>query len=244
MKLLVAAALAVLAAAAIPPRPAGPAQAAALVRSGQVIVVSGVSQTSTAATVRAYQRLPDGRWSQQFSAMPARIGYGGWAPAASRVQDTGTTPAGVFGLTTAFGLGADPGARLPYTRADADDYWVGDEQDPRTYNMFQPSASAARTWRTARAERLAAYPVQYEHAVVIDFNRPRAPDTSWDSAHSQWVTTTPVDVRRGSAIFLHVNGTGSTAGCVSVARADLIRLLTWLDPAKNPRIVMGVGATI
>lgn len=244
MKLLaVAAALITLTAAAVAPVRPG-AQAAALARSKQVIVVTGVSRTSTVATLRAYQRQADGRWAASFAAMPARIGYAGWAPGDSRVQDTGTTPEGLFGLTTAFGLGADPGSRLPYTRADADDYWVGDEQDPATYNLFQPSAPAQRTWRTARAERLAAYPVQYEHAVVIDFNRPRAADTTWDAAHGQNVTGHPVDVRRGSAIFLHVNGSGSTAGCVSVVRADLVRLLTWLDPAKNPRILMGVGAQL
>jgi L,D-peptidoglycan transpeptidase YkuD (ErfK/YbiS/YcfS/YnhG family) len=173
-----------------------------------------------------------------------RIGYGGWVPAASRVQNTGTTPQGTFGLTTAFGLSADPGTALPYRRADADDHWVGDQRDPRTYNLFQPAASAGRTWRTGQAERLAAYPTQYQYAVVIDFNRPAASTVAWQAVQKQFVTSRPVNVRLGSAIFLHVNGAGSTAGCVSIARADMVRVLTWLDPARRPRIVMAPESAI
>lgn len=39
----------------------------------------------------------------------------------------------------------------------------------------------------------------------------------------------------GSAIFLHV-GTGDTAGCVSLPKAELLKVLHWLRPADNPRI--------
>ena len=53
-----------------------------------------------------------------------------------------------------------------------------------------------------------------------------------------------VNVRLGSAIFLHITGAGSTAGCVSLRRADLINVLKWLDPAKAPRIVMAPAADI
>jgi L,D-peptidoglycan transpeptidase YkuD (ErfK/YbiS/YcfS/YnhG family) len=208
----------------------------------QVIVVSGRGWTSTHATVRAYQRGADGRWRQKFAAMNARTGYGGWKWASARRQDTGQTPAGTFTLTQAFGVRADPGTRLPYRKVDGNDYWAGDNRDARTYNLFQPSASRTRTWRIAEAERLAAYPKQYAHAVVINFNRPSG--VRWDAAHGQYVATTKADTRRGSAIFLHASGSGSTAGCVSVSRADLVRLLRWLDPAAKPRIVMAPASAI
>jgi L,D-peptidoglycan transpeptidase YkuD (ErfK/YbiS/YcfS/YnhG family) len=210
----------------------------------QLVVVTGRSRSSTYATLRTYQKGANGTWTERYAAMPARVGYGGWVPAASRVQNTGTTPQGTFGLTTAFGLSADPGTALPYRRADADDYWVGDQRDPRTYNLFQPAASAGRTWRTGQAERLAAYPTQYQYAVVIDFNRPAASTVAWQAVQKQFVTSRPVNVRLGSAIFLHVNGAGSTAGCVSLARADMVRVLTWLDPARRPRIVMAPESAI
>ena len=56
-------------------------------------------------------------------------------------------------------------------------------------------------------------------------------------------TTAPVVPGRGSAIFLHVwGGAGRpTAGCVAVAKAELVEILRWLDRAKNPAVVIRVG---
>jgi L,D-peptidoglycan transpeptidase YkuD (ErfK/YbiS/YcfS/YnhG family) len=251
--LVVAAALVVLAAAGIGRTQSAdaaaepvyhPTRLAHVADARQLVVVTGAAKSSTYATLRTYRKEADGTWVEQFAAMPARNGYGGWVKAAERVQNTGTTPQGTFRITTAFGLRADPGTKLPYRLADTGDYWVGDQQDPRTYNLFQPSASATRTWRTAEAEKLADYPAQYEHVAVIDFNRPQPANVVWHSYYGEFVTTAPVNVRLGSAIFLHVNGAGSTAGCVSVARADMIKMLNWLDPAMKPRIVMAPEAEI
>jgi L,D-peptidoglycan transpeptidase YkuD (ErfK/YbiS/YcfS/YnhG family) len=201
--------------------PYDPARLAHVGDARQLVVVTGVSRTSTYATLRAYQKNADGAWSATFAAMPARIGYGGWVPGPRRIQNTGTTPQGTYTLTTAFGLQPDPGTPMPYRHADGTDYWVGDNRDPKTYNLFQPSASAHRSWRIGQSERLASYPSQYAYAVVIDFNRPDPRTVAWRADRGEYVTSRPADVRRGSAIFLHVNGSGSTAGCVSVARAAL-----------------------
>ena len=45
----------------------------------------------------------------------------------------------------------------------------------------------------------------------------------------------------GSAIFLHVSTGGPTAGCVSLPAGQLVEVLRWLDPARRPRIVVGVA---
>jgi L,D-peptidoglycan transpeptidase YkuD (ErfK/YbiS/YcfS/YnhG family) len=158
------------------------------------------------------------------------------------VQDTGKTPAGTFTITQAFGVRADPGTKLPYRKVDGDDYWVGDRRDPRTYNVFQPSASKNRTWRVSQAERLAAYPTQYAYAAVIDFNRPAG--VHWDADRGEYVTSTPSHVGRGSAVFLHAAGKGSTAGCVSVSRSNIATLLKWLNPSQHPRIVMAPASDL
>lgn len=221
-----------------------PTRLAHLGDARQVIVVTGSSRTSTYATLRTYELGTDGTWRQKFAPMAARIGYGGWVVAAQRVQDTGKTPAGTFRITEAFGVKANPGTRLSYRKVDGNDYWVGDRRDPRTYNLFEPAATAKRTWRIAEAERLAAYPTQYAYAAVIDFNRPVASSVRFDAAHQEYVTSKPSAIGRGSAVFLHVNGKGSTGGCVSVAGADLIKVLRWLTPAAKPRIVMAPLATI
>lgn len=210
----------------------------------QMIVVTGRSTRSTFATLRAYSLGSDGRWRQHFADMSARIGYAGWASGTTRREGSGTTPWGTYTITTAFGVAADPGTALPYTRVDGNDYWVGDSRDPRTYNLFQRSASISRTWRVSMAERLAAYPKQYRYVAVIDFNRPASRTVSWDSRHREYVTSSPVDATRGSAIFLHVNGKGATAGCVSVSRTQMARLLRWLDPKRKPRIAMAPARQI
>ena len=223
-------------AATVPPY--DPTRLAHVGDARQLIVVTGASRTSTSATLRTYRLGGDGRWAAAFPAMPARTGYGGWVAGGRRRQGTGTTPQGTYRITDAFGLQPDPGTALPYRHADGNDYWAGDQQDPRTYNLVQPRASERRTWRTGESERLSAYPVQYAYAAVIDFNRPAASTVRWNATLGEHVTGKPVDVRLGSAIFLHVNGKGSTAGCVSVSRADLLTVLRWLDPALKPRIVM------
>jgi L,D-peptidoglycan transpeptidase YkuD (ErfK/YbiS/YcfS/YnhG family) len=221
-----------------------PTRLAHLGDARQVIVVTGSSRTSTYATLRTYELGTDGAWRQTFAPMAARSGYGGWVAAGKRVQDTGKTPAGTFRITEAFGIKANPGTRLRYRKVDGNDYWVGDRRDPYTYNLFEPAATAKRTWRTAEAERLAAYPTQYAYAAVIDFNRPVASSVHFNAAHQEYVTSQHSVIGRGSAVFLHVNGKGSTAGCVSVSSANLVKVLRWLDPAKKPRIVMAALADI
>ncbi|MBB2940712.1 L,D-peptidoglycan transpeptidase YkuD (ErfK/YbiS/YcfS/YnhG family) [Actinoplanes lutulentus] len=246
MRKLAAVLALVMAAVLVPAAPAAAALPDDLAHVGnakQLIVVTGNGGwKSTKATVRAYQRGSDGKWRQVFGAMTARIGYGGWVWASNRVQDTGTTPAGTFTITQAFGVRADPGTRLPYRKVDKNDYWVGDARDAKTYNLFQPSASAKRTWRKSQAERLAAYPTQYAYAAVINFNKPGG--RHWDAKRKQYVASKPANTKRGSAIFLHASGKGATAGCVSVSRANMVRLLKWLNPAKHPRIVMAPKSAI
>ena len=70
-------------------------------------------------------------------------------------------------------------------------------------------------------------PTQYARALVIGFN--------YDE---------PVR-GRGAGIFLHVNGSGATAGCVSVPADAMDRILAWADPARSPHIAIGTlaGAT-
>lgn len=64
------------------------------------------------------------------------------------------------------------------------------------------------------------YPTQYEYAAVIKYN--------WSQVRY-----------RGAGIFLHVNGSGATGGCVSVPRWMMIELFSKLDPAKKPVIAIG-----
>ncbi len=118
------------------------------------MVTSG-SAASSYATFRTYQKGSDSIWRQQFAPMNAKDGYNGWSWGIRRVQGDRTSPIGTFTLTTAFGLSANLGTHMKYLHADQDDYMAGDQQDLRTYNVLQTSASGTRTWR-ADKQRLRA----------------------------------------------------------------------------------------
>jgi len=94
------------------------------------------------------------------------------------------------------------------------DGWVDDPSDPQ-YNRLVTLPYPARHEAMWREDHL------YDLVVLIGYN------------------TDPPLPARGSAIFLHVVHTGyATDGCVSLPVADLLRVLRWLDPAAEPRIVM------
>ncbi len=216
-------------------RAAGPARAESSVltevrrfdvptSTGQIIVAHSDDFTTSYATVETFERV-DGTWGRAFDPMAARFGATGSVPGEQRVQGSNKTPAGVYTIPRGFGLLDSPGGALPWRVVDGDDYWVYDRADPATYNTYQTSRTPGARWRTSWAEHLRDYPTQYAHSLILGFNLPGGP--------------VPVDVTAGGGIFLHVNGTGATAGCISLAAADLATVARWLDPAAAPRIVIG-----
>ena len=77
--------------------------------------------------------------------------------------------------------------------------------------MLQPHRVQHAKWRPEWAERLKSYRSQYRYAVVLDYNLPSG--ISW--RNGERVATDTADTTQGGGIFLHVNGSGATAGCVS-----------------------------
>jgi L,D-peptidoglycan transpeptidase YkuD (ErfK/YbiS/YcfS/YnhG family) len=182
--------------------------------AGQLIVVEAARSTDTWAQLQAFERVGD-RWVPRFPPVDARIGRSGVS--ADRAEGDGTTPAGTFSLTEAFGNGPDPGSGLPYRAVHDQDYWVGDSTSPY-YNTWQ---SGPANGRFGYAEKLWTMPQAYRHAVVIDYNR------------------SPVVPGKGSAIFLHVWNENATSGCVAIDVDRLVEIMRWLDPAKRPKIAIG-----
>jgi L,D-peptidoglycan transpeptidase YkuD (ErfK/YbiS/YcfS/YnhG family) len=192
---------------------------------GDARQVVTVKARGTYATVVAYQRVGT-TWKAVISTTAARIGSGGLVSPTSRKQGTGTTPTGTYTMTEAFGIHTDPGTKMPYHRVTSDDYWVQDNASAYYNTLRSASQGGFRPWLPSSSpdssEHLIDYSPEYTYAVVIDFNRP------------------PDAVRhRGSGIFLHINGSGATAGCVSVPAATMTALMLWLDPAQHPRIAIG-----
>lgn len=194
----------------------------------QVVIITARTWTSTQARLEAFENGSQG-WSCVCGPYPARVGRTGMIPADRRVQGSGTTPAGTFTLTMAFGLEPDPGGLLPYAHITSPDHWwVADPGSPhyntlrlREQGGFRPTESGRRG-----SERIAAHPAEYEHAVVVDFNRP-----------------SPVRTR-GSGIFVRTSTGLATDGSVTVGRDALLMLLGWLDPTRHPVITIAPERSI
>lgn len=189
----------------------------------QVITVNRTSGTYARITLWRYA---DGQWTKRSQSSQARIGYGGLVRGVDREQGTGTTPIGTYSLP--FTFGSDPKLSswdLPYKDFDNDDYWVQDNKSAY-YNRYRDRDTGGFRWwldpsRVNASERLADYSREYEMAVVIAFNY-------YD----------PV-AYRGAGIFLHVNGRGATAGCVSAPRWFLQATMARLSPELEPVIAIG-----
>ncbi|MFF7439194.1 L,D-transpeptidase family protein [Streptomyces sp. NPDC008122] len=183
----------------------------------QLITAEATEPGATTGTLTWWDR-KDGRWVVAGSA-PARFGASGLAEGASRRQGTNTTPTGLYRLPYAFGVRARPaGTRFPYTRVTERSWWCQDNAS-RAYNRWVEGLP--RDCRAAESEHLASYGTQYAYALVIGFNYER-----------------PVR-GRGAGIFLHVNGRGATAGCVSVPAGAMRAVLAWADPVRRPHIAVG-----
>ena len=123
---------------------------------------------------------------------------------------------GQYRIPFTFGTKVKPkGTKIEYRRADRNDQWCA-RSGSRHYNTWMSAPN--RSCPAKHAEVFSKIP-QYSHVAVVDYNSARK-------------------AGRGSAIFVHKHGKGSTAGCVSVTGKQMVRLVTWLRPERNPRIVI------
>jgi L,D-peptidoglycan transpeptidase YkuD (ErfK/YbiS/YcfS/YnhG family) len=182
----------------------------------QVLTVTAVSRSTTYATFRAY-RLSDGRKVAAFGPWTARVGYNGIARPGKKREGDGRTPSGTYGFSFFFGVQPDKGFSFPFRHAYSYDFWDDDPASPR-YNEW---VDARKHSPGASPEPMHQVPA-YDYAAVIAYNVRRTPGL-------------------GSAIFLHVGTGTATAGCVSLPRAELVKVLHWLRPRDHPRITITAG---
>jgi L,D-peptidoglycan transpeptidase YkuD (ErfK/YbiS/YcfS/YnhG family) len=189
----------------------------------QVVTVNHTSGTRARVTL---WRRKAGHWRTVARTSSGRTGYGGLVAKEDRRQGTGTTPLGTYRLLSTFGTharGANWG--MAHRRIRSGDFWVQDNRSD-FYNRYRNQDQGGFRWRLPASdpnssERLTDYPKQYEFSLVTGFNY-------------------GAQVRhRGSGIFLHVNGSGATAGCVSAPRRFIVRLMNRLEPGLVPLIAIG-----
>jgi L,D-peptidoglycan transpeptidase YkuD (ErfK/YbiS/YcfS/YnhG family) len=213
------------------PAPGAPARAALVLDGVRVAADAGTTQVVTVNHTSGHRarvtfwRLVAGTWVARMQTAGGHIGFGGLVVGDQRVQGTGTTPLGTYGLLSVFGTHPprDAGA-LDYRRIRRGDYWVQDNSSPH-YNRYRSKSEGGFRWwlpasNVNASERLTDFRRPYEWSIVTGFNLEQVR-------------------HRGSGIFLHVNGRGATAGCVSAPRRFLRALVRRLDPAAAPVIAIG-----
>jgi L,D-peptidoglycan transpeptidase YkuD (ErfK/YbiS/YcfS/YnhG family) len=176
----------------------------------QVVHVAAPTQATTYAvvTLTSCGKRVAGPWR-------ARVGRSGLS--AHHREGDGTTPLGTYRIgPIVYGLDRDPGVRFRYHRLTCGDWWDEDPGSP-TYNEFQHVACGTRPPFGGASEALWRATVAYRLFAVLEFNTARLPG-------------------RGSAMFLHVDTGHATNGCVSLPRAQLVRVLRWLRPGAKIRI--------
>ena len=212
---LAAAALAL----ACPPNAANAVDAA----GSQLITVEAATTRTTYATLRTWRRSGP-CWAAAGGPYPARVGWNGLRK--SRREGDGTTPIGMFEIgDTMYGNDQIPGVRYAYTRLRCGDWWVEDPRSP-LYNKFARVGCGRKPPFKVTTPDMSKDRIAYAHFAVVEFNM------------------NPIVPGRGSGIFLHVQKPNPTNGCISVRKAALVRILRWLDPAAEPRIVIGTRAQL
>ncbi|XZK30568.1 L,D-transpeptidase family protein [Clostridium perfringens] len=182
-----------------------------LENSNQIIVVTTNNMSTSYCNIEIYEKNDYGEWNNVDSTT-GRVGANGLSYIENRVQSTNTTPAGVMSITGAFGVKNNPGTKLDYIKVKNNMYWDLNSENS-TYNRlinYNPGGDY---------EHLISYPKQYEYSLITDYNHNQVPN-------------------KGGAIFVHCLGRGATGGCVSMPREKMIEILKWIDPKKNPKILV------
>jgi L,D-peptidoglycan transpeptidase YkuD (ErfK/YbiS/YcfS/YnhG family) len=178
-------------------------------KNKQLILVTTNGSATSSAEIRTFEKDAKGEWVQKLVGR----GYVGKKGIGKGKEGDAKTPAGKYTIGTAFGQKGNPGTKMPFRNITNDDVWV-DDSNSKLYNTWQSRSKTKGQWKSAENMNHKLY----TYGFVINYNTKRTPGA-------------------GSAIFFHV-GSSYTLGCVATAKSNVVSVLKWLDPAKNPVIIM------
>lgn len=214
-------------------RGAATSPAAPWQQSRQLVLVTTAGWDANHGSLRTYQR-SGRRWQQVGAAAPVMIGRAGAAwglglhaaqPGVQKREGDGRAPAGVFAIGTAFGYAASADTDLPYAAMRASHYCIDVNESP-LYNRIVDaevvgSEAVKGSTEPMRRDLHADGDQRYRLGFVIEHNPEATPGG-------------------GSCIFAHLwkSPTDATAGCTAMDPAVMDRLISWLQPAERPVLVL------
>jgi L,D-peptidoglycan transpeptidase YkuD (ErfK/YbiS/YcfS/YnhG family) len=179
-------------------------------------IATGGGRPATLVRIRAAASDPRRGWlTVDGRTIPVALGRGGIR--ANKREGDGGTPKGTFRPRQLWWRAdryARPRTFLAVRTIGPEDAWC---EDPESRHYNQP----VRLDRSGGGDRLMRDDALYDFIVEIDHN------------------ASPRIKGRGSAVFLHLarENFAPTAGCVSMTRSEMLRLLQRLGP--DTRIVIG-----
>ena len=208
------------------------ANAATLADSRQLILVVSDNWDSSTAALYSFERQQQ-QWQAVGIDSQVTLGKNGSAwgigihqPQAGlqKAEGDGRAPAGIFALRQAFGY-LPRQLRLPYLQMTAGHYCVDVPQSAHYNQIIDTSitgeAAAEGSTEPMRRDLHVNGDQLYKLGVVVEDN--------------------PNNVSgAGSCIFMHLwrSPSSATAGCTAMPEGKLDALLQWLDPEKQPVMVL------
>jgi len=170
---------------------------------------------------KVFTAFSDGRFHLGGRTVRCALGRSGVIAASEKREGDGATPLGLWPIRRALyrpDKGPEPRTALKVAPIAPDDGWCDAPADPN-YNLpvkLPYAASHERMWRDDAL---------YDLVVVLGYN------------------DDPPVKGRGSAIFLHVArpNYGPTAGCIALARADVLALLAAARPGDAVAVADAVS---
>ncbi len=199
----------------------------------QLIVAVAPGWDSMQGELQRFQRAGRGPWQRVGDPIPVLFGKNGlaWGRGLAgqdelgrhKKERDGRAPAGVFELGKIYTYDASlpPGADYPFHQVTAADAWIDDPRRP-DYNQLVTIDDPAHPPPWFAKQKMRHNDFAYRWLLEIRHN------------------SDPPQPNEGSAIFFHIRRGISrpTAGCTTMAQADLVRLITWLRAARHPCYVL------
>jgi zinc D-Ala-D-Ala dipeptidase len=201
--------------------------------SRQCVVVLTDTWASTAGVLHAFERdRATASWKERGPGIAVVVGRNGLGlgrglvrlvlkGAPDKKEGDDRAPAGIFRLSSAFGYAPAQSAawvKLPYLALSKRIEGI-DDPNSRYYDKLVDRSKIAKIdWRSS--EQMRRDDVLYKWGVVVEHNPAALPGA-------------------GSCIFLHIwkSSSAPTAGCTAMPESDLVTLIRWLNPARQPILV-------
>jgi L,D-peptidoglycan transpeptidase YkuD (ErfK/YbiS/YcfS/YnhG family) len=196
----------------------------------QLVVVRSPDDASTQARLQRFEK-KGRKWIPVGNAVDVSLGRTGLAwsnQAKAKTTDAlkregdGKSPAGIFTFGNIFGYApaSEVSFKMPYMQADEALECV-DDSNSEYYNQLVDNRLVKKDWTSSEFMRRNDH--QYEWGIVVNHN-------------------TPAVAQGGSCIFLHIwkEPGAPTSGCTAMTEDQLLGLLHWLDPEKEPLLLQVV----